>query len=65
MPPVEISDLFFLLAVPVVIWAAVEAVRAKAWGWTATVLLLPPVGTLAWFVAGRTHYGYGNGRDGG
>jgi hypothetical protein len=40
-------------------WGPLEAARARSWRWLATMVFLPLVGTMAWFVAGRAHYGYG------
>jgi hypothetical protein len=37
-------------------WALMEAVRASAWCWLISMVVLWPVGVLAWFVAGRRFY---------
>jgi hypothetical protein len=39
------------------VWSIVEAVRARAWGWLVSMVLLWPVGVIAWFVSGRRFYG--------
>jgi hypothetical protein len=44
------------VASPLTVWSIVEAVRARAWGWLASMMLLWPVGVMAWFVAGRRFY---------
>jgi hypothetical protein len=45
------------VALPVTVWSIVEAVRARAWGWLVSMVLLWPVGVIAWFVSGRRFYG--------
>lgn len=46
------------LALPATLWALFETVRVRSWRWVATVALLMPIGTLAWFIAGRRQYGF-------
>lgn len=36
--------------------AAASTARRKAWAWLATVVVLTPLGGIAWFVAGRRFY---------
>jgi len=55
-PETLLPAAFGALAIGVTLWAAAEAVRGRAWGWLVSVLVLWPVGVLAWFVAGRRHY---------
>jgi hypothetical protein len=45
------------LAMPLTAWSVVEALRARAWGWLVSMVLLWPVGVIAWFVAGSRYYG--------
>jgi hypothetical protein len=47
------------VALPLTVWSIVEAVRARAWGWLISMVLLWPVGVIAWFVAGRRFYTVG------
>lgn len=44
------------VALPLTAWSIVGAVRARAWGWLVSMVLLWPVGVIAWFVAGRRFY---------
>jgi hypothetical protein len=44
------------VALPLTAWSVVETVRARAWGWLVSMVLLWPVGVIAWFVAGRRFY---------
>lgn len=39
-----------------VVWALVEAVRVRSVRWSLTILVLPVLGAIAWFVAGRGLY---------
>jgi hypothetical protein len=44
------------VALPLTVWSLGEAVRARAWSWLVSMVLLWPVGVIAWFVAGRRFY---------
>jgi hypothetical protein len=44
------------VALTLTVWSIVEAARARAWGWLVSMVLLWPVGVIAWFVAGRRFY---------
>ena len=55
-PETLLAAVFAVLAVGITLWAASEAMQARAWAWLVSVLVLWPVGVLAWFVAGRRHY---------
>jgi hypothetical protein len=44
------------VALPLTVLSIVEAVRARAWSWLFSMVLLWPVGVIAWFVAGRQFY---------
>jgi CDP-diglyceride synthetase len=56
-----IEAVLVALTAPFVLWALWEAYRARSWRWVFTVVLLMPIGALAWFIAGRRSYGYGQG----
>jgi hypothetical protein len=47
--------LCLVAAVVLVWWPFAEAVRRQRVGWAAAIILLAPVGGLAWFVAGPRH----------
>jgi hypothetical protein len=44
------------VALTLTVWSIVEAAQARAWGWLVSMVLLWPVGVIAWFVAGRRFY---------
>ena len=45
-----------VLTVMLIVWALVDALRSQAWRWVATIVVLPGLGAIAWFVAGRPQY---------
>lgn len=45
-----------VLVLVLMVWALVEAIRARSWRWVLTIALLSGVGALAWFVGARRQY---------
>ena len=46
------------LALPFTLWALFEAGRIRSWRWVATLALLMPAATFAWFIGARRQYGF-------
>ena len=44
--------LSLVAALVLVWWPVAEAVRRRRVGWAVAIILLPPLGGLAWFIAG-------------
>lgn len=46
----------YILGAALVVWALVEAARTGSLRWSLTIIVLPVVGAIAWFVTGRGLY---------
>jgi hypothetical protein len=44
-------------ALVLVWWPFVEAVKQRRVGWAAAIIVLAPLGGIAWFITGRGHAG--------
>lgn len=56
-----LAGVFGLVAGGFILLALIEAARTRRFRWVVTILLLPIVGAIGWWVAGRRAYGEDSG----